>query len=146
MEARRGKKGKRRGEATGLLLLPLAVLGFACGGNESILRSGKETPTKVATETSTFAADLESMRTANFIYIFALRRRDGAAIDADDRAVIKLQTGGANRRVAADDGRAFLIGSNLLLPAQNMAALNERFAVDDHSPPPPADTNANPNK
>ncbi|HVF47185.1 MAG TPA: hypothetical protein VNA17_06440, partial [Pyrinomonadaceae bacterium] len=76
-------------------------------------------------------------------FIFELRRRDGAEIDAEDRGVIRVHTSTANRRVSTDDGRAFLIGSNNQLPPDGMKALAERFAVTDHSPPPAVDSDAN---
>lgn len=90
---------------------------------------------------------MDEIRTADFIFVYVLRRKDGGKIDAEDRRIIKLQTGDANRRVAADDDRAIIIGSNYQLPEKNMRILYERFAVDDQSPPPKAvESNSNANK
>ena len=89
------------------------------------------------------------MHTAGFTFVYVLRRKDGGSLDAEDRSVIKLQTDDANRRVAADDGRAFLVGSNFQIPAKNMTALYGRFAIEDLSPstvdhsPSPAVANTN---
>ena len=117
----------------------------ACGANESILKSGKETPARVSVESkkSSFDQDLESMRTANFSFIYVLRRKDGQMIDAEDRGVIKIQTVEMNRRVSADDGKAFIIGSNYVIPAEKLATLRDRFAVEDLSPGPQPPSNAN---
>ncbi len=75
------------------------------------------------------------MRTANFKFIYVLRRKDGGEIDAEDRGVIKLQTDGANRRISSDSGKAFVIGSNFEIPADKMIAIYDRFAVENYSPP-----------
>ncbi|HEX3100936.1 MAG TPA: hypothetical protein VHQ01_04040 [Pyrinomonadaceae bacterium] len=128
-----------------MILLLLSFLVVGCGPNENILKSGKETPQANVETKTPFAQELEAMRTADFIYIYVLRRKDGGKIDAEDRGVIKVHTSLANRRVAADDDKAFIIGSNTQIPPQNMAALYDRFAVENYSPPPAANTNTNAN-
>jgi hypothetical protein len=133
------------------LLLVFLLLSLAgCGANQEILKSGKGSPTPGAAEPTrnTIDRDLQEFRNADFNYIYVIRRKDGGAMDAEDRKVIKQQTEGANRRVSADDDKAFIIGTNPLLLPQNMAALNARFIVEDHSPPPApaANTDSNSNK
>lgn len=139
---------RRKGAIGFAFLLLVSLIASGCGPNEGILKSGKETPqANAASDKSSFEQDLEAMRTADFVYVYVLRRKDGAKIDADDRGVIKVQTSLANRRVSADDDKAFIIGSNVQLPPQNMAALYARFAVENYSPPVAnANTNANVNK
>lgn len=122
-----------------------------CGGNESILRSGKETPVRVnpAESKPAFEQDLAAMQTAGFKYVFVLRRRDGDILDAADRRVIKIHTSQVNRRVATDDDRAFLVGSNYELPAKSIKDLRDYFAFEDLSPAPAAavdNANANSDK
>ena len=129
----------------------MAVLGFlvltiaGCGANDGILKSGKETPQANAETKTPFAKDLEAMQTADFQFVFVLRRKDGGVLDAEDRGVIRLHTTLANRRVAADDDKAFIIGSNNAIPPPNMLALLQRFAIENYSKPQPANTNANAN-
>ncbi len=117
-------------------ILAMATLG--CGANESVLRSGKD-PAAQANATpakTSFETDLESMRTAGFSFIYVLRRKDGGAIDPEDRSVIRVQTTQTNRRISADDGKAVIVGSNFQLAEHNTAALNQRFAVENYSPAP----------
>lgn len=132
----------------GCLLIVLVFLATGCGANDTVLRSGKETPARgyTAPEKSSFVVDLESLHTAKFTFIFALRRQDASPLDADDRAAIRVQTADANRRISTDEGRAVLVGSNYLLPAANIAALRERFVFEDYSPTPALDPNGNANK
>lgn len=133
-----------------LLLFVMALVVSACGGNEAILKSGKEPAGQANAESTktSFEKDLESVRTADFSFVYVLRRKDGAPIDSEDKSVIRLNTAQANRRVAADDGRAFIIGSNFALPPKNIAAIYERFAVENYSPAPSptAASNVNANK
>jgi hypothetical protein len=129
------------------MLIP-AVAAFlsGCGANEGVLRSGKENSTgqsNVAAARDTFDRELSEFRTADFTFIYVLRRKDGGPIDSEDRGVIRLNTVEANRRVSADDGKAFIIGTNTALQPQNMTALYARFAIDNYSPPPSPVANTN---
>ncbi len=135
------------------LALLLVFFACGCGANEKVLRSGTETPSpSPATTTSAtpekvpFAKDLEDIRTAGFTFIYVLRRKDRNKIDADDRSFIRSQTTDVNRREMADDEHAVIVGSNFLIPAENIKALYSRFAVESYSPPPAAGTNTNAKK
>lgn len=146
---RRREEVKRRKGAgiCHVFLLSLLVLAAACGANEGVLRSGKDASPQAnaGNQKTPFARELESMRDANFTFIYVLRRKDGTAINAEDRGVIKLRTADANRRLSSDDDKAFIIGSNVQLSPQNMIALYDRFAVENYSPPPIPETNGNAN-
>ncbi len=126
--------------AAAILVFFSICLSLACGPNEGILRSGREPqpPSASSPAISPVEKDVDDMRTASFVFIYVLRRRDGGPIDAQDRAVIRAQTPDTNRRVASDDGKAFTIGSNLQIAADKMAILMARFVVEDHSPVPEA--------
>ena len=146
-------------------LAAAAFLFASCGANESVLKSGKETPASTnstpASTVSAFEQDLASMRTADFRWIYVLRRKDGAVIDAEDRQAIKINTVHVNRRVGTEPApcnedevankkrgcnKAFILGTNTEIPPHNLLALYQRFAVDDYSPEPPsANTAANSN-
>lgn len=126
----------------------LVVFSAACGANDGVLKDGKvnagavnSTPAKPTVE-----RDIDDMRTAGFQLIYVLRRKDGKVFDADDRSFIKAKTDDANRRVSSDDDKAFVIGSNRPAVPANWLAIYERFAVEDYSPPPLTDLNANTNK
>jgi len=133
-----------------LAVVCVAIFACSCGANESILRSGKETPapSDANSEKTPFAKDLEAVQTADFTYVYVLRRKDGAVIDAEDKGVIKLNTDGVPRRVAADENRAFILGSNAPIPPKNLMALYDRFAVENYSQAPSdvVNTNANTKK
>jgi len=130
------------------LFLIAGILTAACGPNKGLLGSGKEDAANYGTAKTKTALeeDMDAMRTAGFAFVYVLRRKDGGKIDAEDRGVIKLQTVDTKRRVATDDDRAFIIGSDYQLPPKNLAALYNRFAVETYSAPSPANSNTNTNK
>jgi len=124
----------------------LAAIGVGCAPNETLLKSGRETSRQAeqkAVTQNAFERDLAEVRAADFRFVYVLRRKDGAAFDAEDRKVLRTNTADVNRRVTSDEDRALLIGSNYLLPEANTNALRERFRVEDLSPPEAA---ANMNK
>lgn len=117
----------------------------ACGANESVLKSGRETPAQanVGPVKTTIERDIDEMRTAGFTFIYVLRRKDGQKFDAEDRGIVRLQTADANRRVTSDEDKAVVIGLNYAIPPKNMFVLFARFAVENYSPPLlPVNTNS----
>ena len=139
------RKSKRR--AGILSIIVSAAFAIGCGANETVLRSGRETPTpsNAVNEQTAFVQDLNAMRTAGFTYVYVLRRKDNGTMDADDLGVIKLQTAETNRRIKSDKDRAVIIGTNNPVPADNLTVIYQRFAVEDYSEPPSADGNMNTN-
>lgn len=115
-------------------VIGLAVLLAGCGGNESILRSGKETPTPANTAAAPSPAPMEkeltAMRNADFDQVYLLRRTDGQKIDASDRDFVKGLTQDANRRVVTEDDMYVVIGMNSQLPQETLAKLSRRFTVE----------------
>ena len=102
--------------------------------------SANHTVEPVATGTPTpnvsdLEKDLRSMRDAQFLFVYVLRRKDGAPLDADDRRyagqVIPQEM---NRRLVSDSGKAIVIGSNFKMPDDTQKVLSDRFAYEDRSP------------
>jgi len=132
-----------------LLIALTCLLASACGPDDRILKSGKETPAPSNIEASkpTFEKELDEIKSAGFTFVYVLRRKDAQKLDSDDRGVIRLQTADMNRRVTADEDKAVIIGSNYQIPPKNMLTLLDRFAVENYSLPVPAiDANSNANK
>ena len=136
---------------TTMLIAVMAAFVCSCAPNQRIVesngqRANTETNRTAATPApSSLEKDIESMRTADFIFIYVIKRKDGAALDAEDKkfagAVIP---GEMNRRTFADEGRAILIGSNFRMPDESRKLIEERFLFEDLSRElPAADSNAN---
>ena len=130
------------------ILLITALMAFACGPNQGLLKPEQDKSSNSARTKTALEEDMDAMRTAGFAFVYVLRRKDGGKINAEDRSVIRLQTVDTNRRVSTDEDRAFIVGTNNQLPPKNLAALYDRFAVENYSPPPveTANVNANSNK
>lgn len=125
----------------------LAAAALGCGANDQILRSGKETPqpANIAPSVSSLEKDVEEMRTADFAFIFVIRRKDGGAFDAADKGVIRAQTDQVNRRVSSEGGKVVVLGSNYQISPEKMAVLYDRFAVENYSRPDAVNTADNAN-
>ncbi len=88
------------------------------------------------------------MRNADFNYIYAFRRRDGAAMDADDKKFVNNYTPvETNRRRLSDDGMAIIIASNYRSLPENLKVFTDRYTFADYSKPESeimaANTNSN---
>jgi hypothetical protein len=118
------------------LYVPMVLA--ACSANEQILKSGKDSPTpiNVQSQKSDLEEQLESLRTADFRFIFVIRRKDGHVLDTADKAVIRQNTVDMNRRVLADDDKAVLIGSNTVPFKESFEILASAYAIQDLSPEP----------
>jgi hypothetical protein len=109
-----------------------------------------QTPTRtpeVKQPQDDFSEKLEYVRKGAFSFIYVFRRKDGAALDSDDRKYIKAITPPeTNQWVLTDDAEAAIAGSNYQFPPEMLDTLKKRFNVEDLSKSPEAkpeaDTNA----
>jgi len=142
---RRGEREKRRkGENSWVirifLLLVCVSFSFSCKPNSAILNSQKSNQSLSANgadkAVNSFERDLETMRTADFDFIFVLRRKDGGKLDGEDRRYIKTNSPAeTNRFIVSDDEKAVIAGSKFKFALENLKILQERFAVEDFSKP-----------
>jgi hypothetical protein len=141
----------------GLLVLGLVSSAASCGPNKRILESANEGNTSsepVAADSnavpamSSFEQDLNAMRTADFKFILVFRRKDGKALEQNDKELIASAASQANRRRLSDDGKAVIIGSNFPFAAGAFGGLAERFSMENYSKPDsgPMYANSNSNK
>ncbi len=148
-EEKMRKAGKKRMFATFFLLI-FAAFGFSCKPNSAIVNSQKGNQTSSVNSANKFAnsfeRDLETMRTADFDFIFVMRRKDGGKLDADDKTYIKMNSPvSTNRFIVSDAEKAVIAGSKFKFAAENIMALQDRFAVEDFSKPAAADAPMNAN-
>lgn len=128
-----------------LVFAAAVLLVCSCAPNQRIVESnaelsGGQTNTNAAATpvVSSFEQDIESMRTADFQFIYVFRRTDRQPLDADDkRFASNAIPPEMNRRTVSDEGKAIIVGSNFRMPPENMKVLRERFAFEDFSRPDP---------
>ena len=136
-----------------LSLFVLAVFAFGCGPNEAILKSNSNdagppavSGTPAAAKYDSVESEIADMRTANFVIILVIRRKDGGVMQADDKSFVRTTTRNANRHSLVEDGKAIVIGANALTTGDVVKKLSERFKVEDVSTPTPnSNSNANAN-
>lgn len=124
-----------------IVVVALAALFLAaCAPNQRIVEDSAERSLKplsngtAVNAEKTFEQDVESMRTADFVFIYVLRRKDGGKLDSDDkRYASQVIPQEMNRREISDSGKAIIVGSNFRMPEQNRKVLSERFAFEDLS-------------
>ena len=145
----------KRTLTSGIILLGLATAaGTSCGPNKRILESSNASnkssePVAVnsnpAPAASSFEQDLNAMRTADFKFIIVFRRKDGKALEQNDKELIAESASQANRRRLSDEGKAVIIGSNFPFAAGAFAGLTERFNMENYSKPDSGQMYANSN-
>ncbi|QQS40622.1 MAG: hypothetical protein IPM63_14820 [Acidobacteriota bacterium] len=88
-------------------------------------------------EMTEFEREIRSLKTADFDYIYVFRRKDGGAMTAEDKRLIKDKAHFAtNRFTLSGDERAVFAGSNFAFEEENLNELKERFNFEDFSKPP----------
>lgn len=103
------------------------------------MMENKATPAPPKTESTKKLTSLEQeiQDAESFSVVLVFKRKDGGVFDADDKKYLRANIpADINRTIATDDGKAFVIGSNFLLPPENTDALRKRFVVEDHSKAP----------
>lgn len=106
---------------------------FACE-NSSLKTNGNAAQGAPEQKISEFERDLETMRTANFEYIFVFRRIDGGVIDGEDKTFLKTNLPREiNRIIISDEDKAVIAGSHFKFPPENLEILRKRFNIEDYS-------------
>ncbi len=129
------KTSKLTSSFAGMLLVGLIC---SCAPNQRIVESNAELteskPNNTAPVRSTLEKDIEAMRTADFVFIYVIKRKDGGPLDNEDKKFASaVIPGEMNRRALADDGKAILVGSNFRMPDDSRKLIEERFTVEDLS-------------
>lgn len=110
-------------------------MNFACG-NTSLQKNSNNANASPEVKMTSIERDIKSLQTANFDYIFILRRRDGGTFDREDNAYIKANSPAeTNRFLLSDDDKAVVVGSSFEFKPEVLKKLGERFDIEDHSSP-----------
>jgi hypothetical protein len=133
------------------LVFLLIVLG--CQPSQTVLNDRQPTPEPVSESTPEVPVDdfqdrLKSVQTGGFDFVYALRRKDNGTFDANDKRFLKENTPQANQLQLTSDEKAVIVGTNYLIPPENLDALKKRFKIEDYSPKdePKKEQNSNVNR
>lgn len=151
-----GETGSKSITAANLLgfcaLFAFAFFGNACQPNQRIVESQNSDPVSSApinssaTPVNAFESDVNSMKTANFDFIYVFRRKDGGKMTAEDKKFAKQNSpADTNRFIVSDGETAIIAGSNTRFAPANLEALKSGFVVADFSKSESELNNANAN-
>lgn len=105
-----------------------------CGATQTAV-DAPPAPIAAATpepSSTTIESDINDMKTAGLDHVFVLRRKDGGVFDAEDRQHLRdSMPMEINRRVSADGGRAFVLGSAFIVPKDTVTKWRARFSVEE---------------
>jgi len=124
-----------RNLAIGLILGVFCLFGFSCGSDSEIKNTKPATNSKAGKtpEISEEERELQSLRTADFDYIFSLKRKDGKVFSSEDKQFLRQKTFRANRRSLTRDEKIIFIGTNYEIDKKDLKAIKERFEFQDFS-------------
>jgi hypothetical protein len=86
-----------------------------------------------ATPATEFEQKLKIMRDGHFKYVWVFSRLDGKQFTPDDSAVLRTSAPKVVDWVKMDDMKKFFAGSNFQIDPPQLAALQERFKIEDYS-------------
>jgi len=116
-----------------IVLFSFSLANFSC--NYKSFEANKTALNQtVENEIPLFERDLQTMRTANFDFVYVFRRKDGGAFDAEDRKYLRTYAPReTNRFISTDNDKAFIAGSSYKFTAENLETLGKRFNIEDYS-------------
>jgi hypothetical protein len=95
-------------------------------------RSGSRGNEAATNKLSTFERDFALVRRNNFRQVYVISRLDGGALNADDKTYLKMNMPiETTMRILTDADRRLIVGTNYELKPEHLAAINERFKLED---------------
>ena len=125
----------------GPLGLIFIVLLAACGGGAPET-SKTNTNANVSTPTTTtpspspltdFEEALRFVRNGQYTYIYVISRKDGKPLQPEDSDFLKINAPQFVDKLATDDKKKVVAGTNFNLEEGNLEMLKKRFVVEDYS-------------
>ncbi len=116
-----------------IVLFSFSVFNFSCSYRSFETNKPASNQTS-ENEIQPFERDLQTMRTANFDFVYVFRRKDGGAFDSEDRKYLRANAPReTNRFISTNEGRAFIAGSSYKFMSENLETLGKRFNIEDYS-------------
>lgn len=141
------KRGARR-KFSFVFALSIVFLSVACEP-ASLKKTNSSAPSAANAALSpenaaaTLENDLQTMRNADFDFVYVFRRKDGGALDGEDKKYLRANSPAAtNRFILSDGNRAAIAGSSYKFDPQSLEKLQERFSVENLSKPETLDANS----
>jgi len=133
----------------GFLLFVLILQNFGCQSPSLKANSTKPSANVIEDNVPSLEKDLQTMRNADFDFIYVFRRKDGNVLDADDKKYLKANSPVfTNRFVLTEENKAAIAGSSYKFEKENLDNLQKRFVLENFSKPEsqPTTVDSNSNK
>lgn len=129
-----------------LLLSVFLLLNFGCQSPSLKANSSKSPMNAAEDNVSSLEKDLQTMRNADFDFIYVFRRKDGGVFDSEDKKYLKANSPVfTNRFILTDEDKAAIAGSGYKFEPENLENLQKRFVMENFSKPETQQTPANQN-
>jgi len=86
-------------------------------------------PTPVAE----FEQKLKDVRDGHFKFVWVFRRLDGKEFTSEDSEILHTNAPRVVDWIGLDDKKTYIAGSNFPIAPENLAALQKRYKIEDHS-------------
>lgn len=128
------------------LLFILILPNWACENQSLKANLAKPQTNAAQNEVPILERDLQTMRDADFDFVYLFRRKDGAALDGEDKKYLKANSPvSTNRFILTDENKAVIAGSSYKFEPENIENLQKRFAIENFSKPESQQSDANQN-
>lgn len=118
--------------ATCLFMLVCLSMNFGCG--TAATTGVNQNSTVAAVEPTSLERDIESMKTADFEFIYVFRRKDGGPFESADKTFLKANSpADTNRFVLSDMEKAVVAGSSYKFEPAHLVKLGEKFDIENYS-------------
>jgi hypothetical protein len=118
------------------LILAFLILNSACGRITFSTENTDSAVPKPTEELTQIQREIRDMQTADFKFIYVIKRKDGGEFDKADRDFLRAnRTPEINRFSGTDDKKAFVVGSNYRFLPEHWENLKKRFVIEDFSKP-----------
>lgn len=127
-------KNSARLLAFAFFALIIAFLNFGCESPSLKANSTAAKPAAAENNAPGLEQDLQTMRNANFEYIFVFRRKDGGVLDGEDKKYLRANSPvSTNRFILTDENKAAVAGSSYRFEPENLEKLQQRFVIENFS-------------
>jgi hypothetical protein len=113
------------------ILLATFALGlvFNAGCDPRGAKTANASPPK-----SDFERSLDTVRRGQYVKIYVIRRKDGEALQPDDKAYLRASTPmETGMWIVTEDNRTAIAGAGFEFEPKHLDALSKRFTVEDYT-------------
>jgi hypothetical protein len=123
-----GRRWKILVRATGLSTFAIGLV-LSAGCDRRGAQTANTRPPK-----SDFERSIDTVRRGQYVKIYVIRRKDGEALQPDDKAYLRANTPmETGMWIVTEDNRTAIAGAGFEFEPKHLDALGKRFTVEDYT-------------